>query len=125
MLKKQGEIEFEVIERSPERVVSEMPIHAGLKNPFGVVQAGAILWLADVSAAILVLGATPASHGAKGFPLTVNLSANFVGNQKEGRLRAVSTFVKRGRTISVVRTGVYGDGDRSVAEIVTNHVLSR
>ena len=51
-----GSIEFTIIERSEERVVSEMPILAGIKNPFGVVHAGAIVWFADVTATVLVRG---------------------------------------------------------------------
>lgn len=125
-MKKQGSIEFTVVERSAERVVSEMPIQAGVKNPFGVVHAGAILWFADVSATILVMGGSAQpSEGMTGFPLAVNLNANFIGNQTQGTLKAVATFVKRGRTISVVRTAVYGEADRLIADITTNHVLSK
>ena len=125
-MKKQGSIEFTVVERGADRVVSEMPIQPGVKNPFGVVHAGAIIWFADVSATILVMGGnTQPSEGITGFPLAINLNANFIGNQTEGVLRAVSTFVKRGRTVSIVRTGVYGDGDRLIADITTNHVLSK
>ena len=40
----QGAIAFTITERTPERVVAEMPIPAGIRNPFGVVQASAILW---------------------------------------------------------------------------------
>lgn len=124
-MKKQGSIEFTVVERSADRVVSEMPIRPGVKNPFGVVQAGAILWLADVSATILALGgSTQPSEGMTGFPLAINLNANFTGNQKEGSLKAISTLVKRGRTVSIIRTGVYGEGDRLIADVTTNHVLS-
>ncbi|MGH8738273.1 MAG: DUF4442 domain-containing protein [Burkholderiales bacterium] len=48
-MKMQGSIEFTVTERSKDRVVSEMPVTAGIRNPFGVVHAGAMLWLADVT----------------------------------------------------------------------------
>lgn len=124
-MKRQGSIEFTMVEQSADRVVSEMPIHAGVRNPFGVVHAGAIVWFADVNATILVMGFTQPSEGMKGFPLAINLNANFIGNQTEGVLRAISSFVKRGRTVSIVRTGVYGDGDRLIADITTNHVLSK
>ncbi len=125
-MKKQGSIEFTVVERGAERVVSEMPIQPGVKNPFGVVQAGAILWLADVSATILVMGGSaPPSEGMTGFPLAINLNANFTGNQKAGTLKAISTLVKRGRTVSIVRTGVYGEGGRLIADVTTNHVLAK
>lgn len=32
-----GNIEFSVVARSKDQVISEMPIHDGIKNPFGVV----------------------------------------------------------------------------------------
>ncbi|MGA8004680.1 MAG: PaaI family thioesterase [Burkholderiales bacterium] len=123
-MKMEGSIEFTVTERTKDRVVSEMPVAAGIKNPFGVVHAGAMLWLADVTATVLVMGPEQASEGMKGFPLAISLNANFLGNQKEGSFKAVSTYVKRGRTVSVVRTAVYGAGDRLVADVTTSHVLS-
>jgi 1,4-dihydroxy-2-naphthoyl-CoA hydrolase len=121
----EGAIAFSVIEQTADRVVSEMPIHSGVKNPFGVVHAGAILWLADVTATVLVMGSAQASEGMKGFPLAITLNANFVGNQTDGTLRAVASFVRRGRTVSVVRTLVHGASERLIADVTTNHVLSK
>ena len=124
-MKMQGSIEFTLVERSDERVVSEMPIGPGILNPFGVVHAGAILWFADVTATVLVMKPDSPSNGMQGFPLAINLNANFMGNQKEGAFTAVATFVKRGKTVSVVRTVVTGAGDRVIADVTTNHVLSK
>lgn len=123
-MKVQGSIAFTVTERSGDRVVSEMPIGPGVKNPYGVVHAGAILWFADVTASILVMGSEDPTEGMKGFPLAINLNANFLGNQTEGSFRAVASFVKRGRTITVVRTTVYGAGNKVIADVTTTHVLS-
>lgn len=124
-MKIQGSIEFQVVEQTPERVVSEMPIQSGIKNPYGVVNAGAILWFADVTATILVLGSPRATEGMAGFPLAITLNANFAGNQKEGTFRATSTFVKKGKTVSVVRTTVLGENDRLIADVTTNHVAAK
>jgi 1,4-dihydroxy-2-naphthoyl-CoA hydrolase len=124
-MKVEGSIEFTVTERTGDRVVSEMPVTAGIRNPFGVVHAGAMLWLADVTATILVMGPEQASEGMKGFPLAICLNANFLGNQKEGSFKAVSAYVKRGRTVSVVRTAVFGAGDKILADVTTSHVLSK
>lgn len=124
-MKIRGDLEFTITERSDERVVSEMPVGAGMKNPFGVIHAGAILWLADVTATVLVIGPGEATEGMKGFPLAINLNASFLGNQSEGSLKAVASFVKRGRTVSVVRTVVVGAGDKLIADITTSHVLSK
>ena len=121
----EGNIEFYVVEQKPERVISEMPIQSGIKNPFGVVHAGAILWFADVTATVLAMGSTEISEGMAGFPLAINLNANFASNQKEGKFRAIAFFVKKGKTVSVVRTTVLGENDKLIADVTTNHVPAK
>src|SRR5919202_4085348 len=121
----EGAIEFSVVEQTADRVVSEMPIHTGVKNPYGVVHAGAMLWLADVTATVLVMGTAQASEGMRGFPLAITLNANFVGNQADGALKAVASFVRRGRTVSVVRTLVYGAAERLIADVKDSLVRSK
>lgn len=124
-MKVQGSIEFTVVEQSAEKVVSEMPVTAGIKNPFGVAHAGAILWFADVTATVLVKGKVDATAGMQGFPLAIALNANFLSNQSEGSFKATSVFVKKGRTVSVVRTTVVGIGEELIADVTTSHVLSK
>src|SRR5262245_17346786 len=123
-MKVEGTIEFSIVEQTQERVISEMLIQAGVKNPFGVVHAGAILWLADVTATVLAMGSSEFSEGMQGFPLAISLYANFAGNQKQGTLRAVSSFVKKGKTVSVVRTTVLGENERLLADVTTTHLPS-
>ncbi|MDK9706246.1 MAG: PaaI family thioesterase [Desulforhopalus sp.] len=126
LLKIEGQIEFDVVEHVAERVVSEMPIQPGVMNPYGVVHAGAILWLADVTATILALGSSSfPTEGMSGFPLAITLNANFISNQKEGTFRAVASFVKKGKKVNVVRTIVYGKKDRLIADVTTNHVPAK
>jgi uncharacterized protein (TIGR00369 family) len=102
-----------------------MSVQEGIKNPFGVVHAGAMLWFADVAATALVMGVGAPEEGMKGFPLAISLNANFLGNQKEGSFKAISTFVKKGKTVSVVRTSVMGADGKLIADITTSHVLSK
>jgi uncharacterized protein (TIGR00369 family) len=124
-MKVDGRIEFQVVEQSAGRVVSEMPIQPGIRNPHGGVHAGAMLWLADVTATVLAMGSSEFTEGMKGFPLAITLNANFTGYQKEGMLKAVASFVKKGKTVSVVRTTVFGENDRLIADVTTTHVPSR
>jgi uncharacterized protein (TIGR00369 family) len=124
-MKIEGRIEFTIVSQEPDQVTSEMPIQPGILNPYGVVHAGAILWFADVTATILAMGSTNASEGMSGFPLAINLNANFAGNQKSGRLKAIAAFVKKGKTVSIVRTIVLGENDKLLAEVSTNHVAAR
>lgn len=121
----EGRIEFTILRQEPEQVIAEMPIQPGILNPYGVVHAGAILWFADVTATVLAMGSTQAGEGQAGFPLAINLNANFASNQKAGKLRAVASFVKKGKTVSVVRTTVLGENEKLMAEVTTNHVAAR
>jgi 1,4-dihydroxy-2-naphthoyl-CoA hydrolase len=119
-----GTIEFAIVERTDERVVGEMPVQSGILNPFGIAHAGAMLWFADVCATVLVQGKAQVVAGAAGFPLGISLNANIVGNQKDGVFKATSTFVKRGRQLSIVRTLVTGAGDRLIADVTTSHMAA-
>ena len=121
----QGTIDFIIVEQSIERVVAEMPVTDGIRNPFGVAHAGAMLWFADVTATVLVKGPGEATEGMKGFPLAISLNANFLGNQRDGAFKAAAVFVKKGKTVSVVRTTITGADDKLVADVTTSHVLSR
>jgi uncharacterized protein (TIGR00369 family) len=124
-MKIEGKIEFTVTKQEQEQVISEMPVQSGILNPYGVVHAGAILWFADVTATILAMGSTQVGEGMSGFPLAINLNANFAGNQRTGTLRAVASFVKKGKTVSIVRTIVLGENDKMIADVSTNHVASK
>lgn len=117
-----GQIQFRVTEQSAERVVGQMPVQAGILNPFGTVHAGATLWFADVCATVLAFGGAQMHEGAAGFPLAINLNASLLGNQKDGVFTATAVYVKKGRRLSVVRTTVTGADNRLIAEVTTSHV---
>ena len=117
-----GEIQFFIEERNNDCVVSKMPVAAGVLNPFGTVQAGAMLWLADVTATVLAIGETGLGEKGQGFPLAINLNANLLSNQRGGEIRAEARFVRKGRRITVVRTRVIGDKGRLLADVTTTHV---
>lgn len=124
-MKVEGQIEFTITEQTAERVVSVMPVRAGIKNPYGSAHAGAILWFADVTATVLALGTPNATEGMKGFPLAIALNANLLGNQADGTFTCVSTYVKKGKSVSVVRTVVTGDNGKPIADVTTTHVPAK
>ena len=124
-MKVAGLIEFQVVEQTAERVTSEMPIQPGIMNPYGAVHAGAMLWFADVTATVLAMGSTEFSEGMSGFPLAITLNANFASNQRDGKLTAVASFVKKGRTVSIVRTTIFGENDKLIADVTTTHVPAK
>lgn len=120
-----GSIAFNIVSQNADEVIGEMPLQAGILNPFGVAHAGAMLWFVDVCATVLAFGSTEFTVGTSGFPLAISLNAALVGNQKDGVFRARSVFVKRGRQLTVVRTTVTGADDRLIADVTTSHVPAR
>jgi uncharacterized protein (TIGR00369 family) len=117
-----GELEFFIEERKEDRVISRMPVTPGMLNPFGTVHAGAILWLADVTATVLARGAFETGPDGKGFPLAIDLHATLLGNKRSGEIYAEARFVRRGRRVSVVRTRVTGEDGSLLVEMTTTHI---
>jgi 1,4-dihydroxy-2-naphthoyl-CoA hydrolase len=120
--RKTGEIEFFIKERKTDRVISIMPVKEGILNPFGTVQAGAMLWLADVTATALALQNVELGPNGTGFPLAINLNTSLLGNQRSGEIRAEARFVRSGKRVTVIRTRVTGTRGRLLTEVTTTHV---
>jgi uncharacterized protein (TIGR00369 family) len=120
--KRSGNLEFFIEERTDDCVTSRMPVTEGILNPFGTVHAGAMLWMADVTATLMAIGETEIGADGKGFPLAVDLHTTLLGNQREGEIRAEARIVRRGKRIIVVRTRVTGDQGRLLAEVTTTHI---
>ena len=120
--RRSGEFEFFIEDRRDDCVISRMPVGKGALNPFGTVQAGAMLWLADVTATVLAIGNAEIGEKGQGFPLAISLNANLLSNQRGGEILAEARFVRRGKRVTVVRTRVTGEDDRLLAEVTTTHV---
>ena len=117
-----GEIEFFIEERQDDHVTSRMPVTAAMLNPAGIVHAGAMIWLADVTATVLARRAFESGADGKGFPLAVDLHAALLRNTRSGQIVAEARFVRRGRRVSVVRTRVTGEDGNLLVEITTTHI---
>ena len=120
--KRTGSVEFYIEERTEERVVSRMPVKQGMLNPFGTVQAGAMVWMADVTATVMAIGNTDIGEDGRGFPLAVDMHTTLLGNQRDGEIRAEARVVRRGKRVIVVRTRVTGNEGRLLAELTTTHI---
>ena len=121
-----GDIAFTITERTADRVVGEMPVTAGMLNPFGTVHAGAMIWFADVVATQCAVGDFEAlGDNGEGFPLAVDLHTVLMANQGDGVLVATARPVRRGGTLSVIRTEVRGRDDRLLIEMTTTHLRAK
>ena len=117
-----GNIEFTIEERSPERVVARMPVTDGIRNPFGTVHAGAVLWFADVTATVLAIQASEVKPDGSGFPVALTLNANLLGNLREGEMTATASFLRRGRRVTSVRTEIRKPDGKLLVDVTTTHL---
>ena len=120
-----GNIEFFIEERNADYVISRMPVTPGILNPYGTVQAGAMIWMADVTASVLALERQTVGDDGKGFPLAIDVHTTLVSNQRDGEIKAEARFVRRGSTVLFIRTCVTGNGDKLLAEVTTTHLIAR
>lgn len=119
-----GSVGFSVTAISEDAVAGEMAITEAMLNPFGTVHAGALVWFADVVATHLAIGGRTPEAGMSGFPLAINLVTQLMSNRKDGVLTARADFVKRGRSVSTIRTIVSGEDGRALIELTSTHVAS-
>lgn len=120
--KRSGNIEFFIEERNEAYVVSRMPVTEGIVNPFGTVQAAAMIWLADVTATVLAIGSRQLGPNGEGFPLAVDLHTTLLANQKDGEIKAEARFVRKGSRVTVIRTRITGNKGRLLAELTSTHI---
>ncbi|MHA1931914.1 MAG: PaaI family thioesterase [Promethearchaeota archaeon] len=120
--KVKGDLEFDIVEITQEYVISKMPIKPGMLNPFGTVHAGAMLWLADVTATALLFQNTIKE---KSFPVAVNLYTNLLSALREGEITTKSQIVRSGKRITVVRTILTGNDNQLLVEVTTTHIKSK
>lgn len=120
-----GNLDFEIVTVTPELAVGRMNVTDGALNPFGTIHAGGMVWFADVVATTLALGGATVQPGEPGFPLALTFDVVMLSNRSEGVLSATARYVKRGRTISTVRTVVSGPDEKPLLELTSTHLYSR
>lgn len=91
-------------------------------NPTGNINGGVIISLADNLSTGAANRAYLQKTGERKFLVGVDLHAVMLANQQGGTIRATATPVRVGRRITVIRTQVWGDADRLLAEVTTTHV---
>ena len=120
-----GNLEFEIVEVTTEVAIGRMEVSKGALNPFGTIHAGAMVWFADVVATTLAMGGAEVQPGQPGFPFALTFDVAMFANRSDGIISATASFVKRGRTVSTVRTVVTGPDEKPLLELTSTHLYSR
>lgn len=100
------------LEATPERVVLEMDVGPAVHQPLGLLHGGASAVIAESAASI---GAYLDSAASSGFAVGVDLNITHLRAKKDGRITAVATPVRKGRTIQVWNIEINGEDGKQVA----------
>ena len=91
-------------------------------NPTGNINGGVIISLADNISTGAANSAYFEKTGERKFMVGIDLHAVMLANQQGGAIRATATPVRVGRRVTVIRTQVWGDDEKLLAEVTTTHV---
>lgn len=113
---------IEAVSASDAHVELSMPFRPEISQVMGFFAAGGLIQLADNAAATLCLR-TAKSRGYEGFPFTVQMSAQLVGNASGGRAIARATLVSAGRSMMSAETRVTDESERLLVLFTSMHAL--
>lgn len=116
-------LEF-TVQATQDGVDGKMEIGATMRNPFGTVHAGALIWFADVVATRAAMTGTVIGPEGQRFPLAVTFNAQLLANRRDGVLQARARFIRRGRRIIVVRTEVVDEAGQLLLDLTSTHTPS-
>jgi uncharacterized protein (TIGR00369 family) len=100
----------EVVEATAERVVVELEVGPRVHQPFGFLHGGVSALLGETCASIGTWRAAGPGHAVFG----VEINANHLRPVRDGRIRAVGTPIRVGRTIAVWDTRIEDEQGRLV-----------
>lgn len=110
---------FTWAEIEPGRAVCEMEVSPRLSNMVGALHGGVLCTLADAA-----MGAAHAAMLAEGQSnTTVELKINFLRPVQKGRLRAVATVLKQGRTLAYSECEVRDQDQDLVAKVCATFII--
>jgi uncharacterized protein (TIGR00369 family) len=119
-------IGLRIIEATPQHAVLELDFSPAVQQVTGIFHGGALLTMADSAATWAAIKALNPNGPVDGepFPLTVQMSTNFLRNTDEGTARAEAKVVHKGKRMLVVETVITDNKGRQMAMVRSTHLLS-
>ncbi len=119
-------IGLRIVEATPHRAVLELDFRPAVQQLTGIFHGGALLTMADSAATWAAIKSLNADGPVDGepFPLTVQMSMNFLRNAKEGTARAEAKVVHKGRRMLVVETVITDSKGKQMAIVRTTHLVT-
>ena len=104
---------FERLEWGPGHAKLACDLKPYHKNPLGIVHGAVLMALLDVTG--WLAGAWVGDPNKRRSAVTANLSSNFVGQAKEGRIIATSKVMREGKTLYYSQTEIHDEAGELLA----------
>ena len=115
-----AELGIELLAASPDEVVAQVAWEERLCTAGGLLHGGVLMGLADSAGAYCAFLNLP--DGARG-TATIESKTNFFRAVREGRVRARSRPLHRGRTTIVIETDLFDDAEKHVARVTQTQAV--
>jgi len=115
-----GVLGIEMLSAVPDEVCARFAWEERLCTAGGLLHGGALMSLADAVGAYCAFLNLPEGAGGTA---TIESKTNFFRAVREGRVRARSRPLHRGRTTIVVETDLFDDADKHVARVTQTQAV--
>jgi uncharacterized protein (TIGR00369 family) len=118
-------IGIEPISASDSHVELAMAFRPEIAQVTGVLSAGALIQLADVTATALCRRTIQERDDADSFPFSVQMNAHLIANTGSGRAIARSRLLSAGQTVMTAETVVRDEQGKDLMLLTSTHIVKR
>ncbi len=112
---------FHVVEVGEGRGVVEMNAEGRHSNPMGTLHGGALCTIADTAMGVAHISLLKEDESST----TLEMKINFVRPFWQGKVRAVGSVVKHGRTVTLLECDVTDEADNLLARASSTYMTLR
>lgn len=117
------EIKFIDIDLENETLTATMPVLPRIHQPFGIMHGGASCVLAETMGSSL---SNIFIDGEKYYGVGTNINTNHLRSKKDGMVKAVARFIRKGRTMHVSEIEICDEKGQLVSHTtMTNNIINR
>ncbi|WP_295212749.1 PaaI family thioesterase [uncultured Chryseobacterium sp.] len=116
------EIRFTDIDVENETLTATMPILPRIHQPFGIMHGGASCVLAETMGSSL---SNIFIDGEKYFGVGTNINTNHLKSKKDGTVKAVARFIRKGKTMHVSEIEIRDEKDTLISHTTMTNTIIR
>ncbi|WGH26223.1 MAG: PaaI family thioesterase [Candidatus Bostrichicola ureolyticus] len=111
------------IELGSQFLIAKMPIQDNLRQPMGFLHGGVIVYIAESIGSMLSISQIDYN---KFYVFTLEISANYIRNKKDGEIYAKAYLIHKGKTTHFIQIKVLDEYNNIISKCkMTNIIISK